>query len=44
MEGYHGVDHGCHGDNGEESRGDAADAVAEIEEADCEAAEDDGEV
>lgn len=44
MEGDHGVDHGCHGDNGEEGGGDAADAVAEVEEADCEPAEDDGEV
>lgn len=30
-----GVDHGCHGDDGEEGGGDAADAVAEVEQTYC---------
>lgn len=34
----HGVDHGRHGNDGEEGGGDAADAVAEVEESDCQAA------
>ena len=44
MEGDEGVEHGAHGDEGEEAGGDLANAVAEVEEADGEAAEDDGEV
>jgi len=38
------VQHGGHGDEGEEARADLAYLVAEVEEADGEAAEDDGEV
>jgi hypothetical protein len=38
------VNHGHHGDEGEESGADLSDLVAEVEEADCETAEDDGEV
>jgi hypothetical protein len=38
------VHHGGHGDEREEAGADAADAVAEVEQADGEAAEDDGEV
>lgn len=44
MEGHEGVDHGAHGNQGEEASGDAADAVAEIEEADGQTAQDDGEI
>ena len=44
MEGNEGVGHGGHGDEGEEPGGDLADLVAEVEEADGQAAEDDGEV
>lgn len=44
MEGNEGVGHGGHGDEGEEPSGDLTDLVAEVEEADGEAAEDDGEV
>jgi hypothetical protein len=44
MEGEKGVDHSHHGNEGEEARGDLADLVAEVKQADCEAAEDDGEV
>ena len=39
-----GVDHGCHGDDGEEAGGDAANAVTEVEETDGQTAQDDGEV
>jgi hypothetical protein len=38
------VDHGAHGHQGKEAGGDATDGVAEVEEADGETAEDDGEV
>jgi hypothetical protein len=38
------VYHGHHGDEGEEASGDLADLVAEIKEADCETAKDNGEV
>jgi hypothetical protein len=38
------VDHGCQRDERKEARADLADAVAEVEEADGQAAEDDGEV
>jgi hypothetical protein len=38
------VDHGAHGDQGKEAGGDAANGVAEVEKADGEPAEDDGEV
>jgi hypothetical protein len=38
------VYHGHHGNEGEEAGGDFSDLVAEVQEADCEAAEDDGEV
>lgn len=38
------VDHGGHGDGGEQACTDATYAVAEVEEADREAAEDDSEV
>lgn len=44
MKRHQGVDHGAHGDEGEEAGGDATDGVAEVEEADGETAEDDGEV
>ena len=44
MEGHEGVEHGGQGDEGEEAGGDLADAVAEVEEADGQAAQDDGEV
>ena len=44
MEGHEGVEHGGEGDEGEEAGGDLADAVAEVEEADGQAAQDDGEV
>jgi len=38
------VDHGAHGDEGEEGGWDAADFIGEVEETDGEAAEDYGEV
>lgn len=38
------IDHGRHGDEGEQAGGNAADLVAEVEQADGEPAEDDGEV
>jgi len=44
VEGHEGVQHGGQGDEGEEARGDLADAVAEVEQADGQTAEDDGEV
>jgi hypothetical protein len=44
VEGKQRVYHGHHGDEGEEAGGDLADLVAEVEEPDCETAEDDGEV
>lgn len=44
MERDQGVDHGRHGDDGEQAGGDAADAVAEIQQTDGQAAQDDGEV
>lgn len=44
VEGDEGVDHGAHGDGGEEGGRDAADGVAEVEQADRQAAQDDGEV
>lgn len=44
MECDEGVDHGAHGDDGEEGGGDATDTVTEVEEADGETAQDDGEV
>jgi len=39
-----GVDHGHHSNEREEAGADLADAVAEVEEPDCQSAEDDGEV
>lgn len=44
MECDEGVDHGAHGDDGEEGGGDAADAIAEVQEADGKTTQDDGEV
>ena len=44
MEGYKSVDHCGHCDDGEESGGDTANRVAEIEETDGETAENDSEV
>jgi hypothetical protein len=44
MECKQGIDHGHHGNEGEESSGDFANAVTEVEKANGEAAEDDGEV
>lgn len=38
------INHSHHGDRSEAARADAPDLVAEVEKADCEAAEDDGEV
>ena len=38
------VEHGAHGDDGEDGGADLADLVAEVEKADGQAAEDDGEV
>jgi hypothetical protein len=44
MECEEGVDHGHHSNEREESSANLSDLVAEVEEADCETAEDDGEV
>lgn len=44
VEGEEGVNHGHHGDHGEEAGRDLSDLVAKVKEADCETAEDDGEV
>lgn len=44
MECDEGVDHGAHGDDGEEGGRDAADAIAEVQEADGKTTQDDGEV
>jgi hypothetical protein len=44
VEGDECIDHGRHGDDGEEGGGDTADAITEIEEPDGETAQDDGEV
>lgn len=44
VEGKEGVNHGHHGNKGEEAGGDFSNLVAKVKEADCEAAEDDGEV
>lgn len=44
VEGAEGVDHGRHGDDGEETGGDTADAVTEVQETDGQAAQDDREV
>jgi hypothetical protein len=44
VEGEQGVYHGHHGDESEEASGDLANLVAEVKQADGEAAEDDGEV
>lgn len=44
VEGDEGVYHGSHGDEGEEASADLADLVAKVEQADGQAAEDDGEV
>lgn len=44
MEGDEGVDHGGHGDQGKQRGADAADAVAKVQQADGQAAQDDGEV
>lgn len=44
VEGDEGVNHGGHCDEGEQACGDLADAVAEVQEPDCQTAEDDGEV
>ncbi len=44
MECDEGINHGGHGDQGEQAGRNAADGVAEVEQADSETAEDDGEV
>ena len=44
MECVQGIHHGHHGHNGEQARRDLADLVAEVEQADGQAAEDNGEV
>ena len=44
MEHVQRVQHSSHGDEGEDAGADAADAVAEVEQADGQAAEDHGEV
>lgn len=44
MEGEKGVYHSSHGDKGEETGGDLADLVAEVEQTNGETAQDDGEV
>jgi hypothetical protein len=44
VERHEGVDHGRQRDEREEAGADLADAVAEVEQADGQAAEDDGEV
>lgn len=44
MERRQGIDHGSHGNEGEQTGGDAADAIAEVEQANGKAAENDGEV
>lgn len=44
MEGDQRVDHGSQRDEREQTSADLTDAVTEVEEADCETAEDDGEV
>lgn len=44
VEGKEGVNHGHHGNKGEEGGGYFSNLVAKVKEADCEAAEDDGEV
>lgn len=44
VEGEEGVDHSHHGNEGEEAGGNLANLVAEVEQANREAAEDDGEV
>lgn len=44
MEGNQRIRHGGHGNEGEQAGGDLADLVAEVEQADGETAEDDGEV
>jgi hypothetical protein len=44
VEGDQSVDHGSHGDQGEETSRDLADLVTEVEETDGETAQDDGEV
>jgi hypothetical protein len=44
MERHQGIDHGAHGDEGEEPGGDTTNGISEVEEADGETTEDDGEV
>lgn len=44
MEGNQGIDHGGHGNQGEETSRDLADLVTEVEETDGKTAQDDGEV
>lgn len=44
MEGEEGIQHSHHGNKSEEAGRDLADAIAKVEQADGEAAEDDGEV
>lgn len=44
VEGKQSVDHGHHGNEGKEAGGDLSNLVAKVEQADCETAEDDGEV
>jgi hypothetical protein len=44
VEGDECVDHSGHGDQGEQTSRDLADLVTEVEETDCETAQDDGEV
>lgn len=44
VEGDECIDHGRHGDDGEEGGGDAANAITKVEQPDGEAAQDDGEV
>lgn len=41
---HYGVDHGCHGNDGEQGGGDATDTVSEVEETHGQTTEDDGEV
>lgn len=44
MEGRQRIHHGRHGDEGEQAGGNAADAIAEVEQADGKPTQDDGEI
>lgn len=44
MESEQGIHHGHHGNEGKQAGGDFTNLVAEVEEADCQTAEDDGEI